>query len=192
MADYLYHGSITPGITTLHARSRLHGTDQLVVYLTDSAPYALFYIWDAARTGYSVKYVTGGFRDDRAFYEEQFPDQLKTFYQGVSGYLYQIRRTGEAQPVANRAGLFSHAGEAPVADVICIPDVYEALLEYETAGQLQVLRYNDQSDTRKAELTRMIALFIRRSNDFTNDPEQQQFMQKHFAESWRLAHEQAD
>lgn len=192
MADYLYHGSITPGITSLHARSRLHGTDQLVVYLTDSIPYALFYIWDAARNGYSGKYVTGGFRDGRAFYEEQFPDQLKTFYQGVSGYLYRIHSSCGVQPVANRAGLFSHAGEASVADVICIPDVYEALLEYEAAGKLQVLRYNDQSDTRKAELARMIALFIRRSNDFANAPEQQQFMQRHFAESWKLAHEQTD
>ena len=164
----------------------------MVVYLTDSIPYALFYIWDAAHTGYSGKYVTGGFRDGRAFYEEQFPDQLKIFYQGVSGYLYRIQHTSDMQPVANRPGLFSYAGKAAVADVICIPDVHEALLEYEAAGQLQVLRYNEQSDTRKSELNRMIALHIHRSNFFAGDPEQQQFMRKHFTESWRIANEQAD
>lgn len=192
MRDHLYHGSITPGITVLKARSRLHNSDQQVVYLTDSIPYALFYIWDSYRNGLSAKYVTGGFRDGLAFYEEQFPDQLRAFYQGVSGYLYRIPKTASAHPVANRDGLFYQEGNIPVADVIFISDVYDALLKYEATGQLKVLRYNEQTNARQAELTRMIAAAIRQSNFFSDDPKQQQFMQKHFSASWRLAHEEAD
>ena len=85
-----YHGSCTPGIMLLEARSRLHNTEEKVVYLTDNIPYALFYLWDEEHNGWSVKHVTGWTKNDIAHYEEQFPDQLKTFYQGVSGYLYCI------------------------------------------------------------------------------------------------------
>lgn len=192
MTDCLYHGSLVPGIKALEARSRLHGANKQVVYLTDSVPYALFYIWDGHHNGYSQKYVTGGFRDGVAFYEEQFPDQLRTFYQGVSGFLYRILKTPSAQPVAGRAGLFWLEGPASVADAVFVPDVYDALLEYEAAGQLRVLRYNEQTDARRAELVQMIAAAIRQSGFFAGDPEQQQFMQTHFAASWRIAHEQAD
>ena len=171
MSNDLYHGSITPGITALEARSQLHGTDKMVVYLTDSIPYALFYVWDSTRHGYSGKYITGGFRDGLAFYEEQFPDQLRTFYQGVSGYLYHIRCTEKVQPVANRAGLFYQEASALIADTEYIPDVYEALLQREAAGQLHVLRYNAQTAARKTELTAMIATYIRGSDFFETDPE---------------------
>lgn len=190
--DYLYHGSSTPGITALEARSRLHGTDKMVVYLTISIPYALFYIWDSTHNGSSGKYVTGGFRDGLAFYEEQFPDQMRTFYQGVSGYLYRIPHTDAIQTVENRAGLFWQEGNAAVADAVFIPDVYTELMKYEATGQLRVLRFNEQTDARKAELTGMIATAIRQNNFFEGDNEQQQFMQTHFTASWRIAHEQAD
>lgn len=187
---YLYHGSIVSGITTLEARSQLHGTDKAVVYLTDSIPYALFYIWDNQQTGFDRKYVTGGFRDGQAFYEEQFPDQLRTFYQGVSGYLYRIQRPGKAQAVAQRDGLFWQEGSVTVADAVFISDVYAELLKYEAEGYLNILRFNDQTDARKEKLTRIIAEYIRQSQFFTDDEEQLRFMQKHFTAAWRYAHEQ--
>lgn len=190
MMEVLYHGSITPGITELEARSRLHNTDKQVVYLTNSVPYALFYVWNSTRNGYSSKYVTGGFRDGLAFYEEQFPDQLKTFYQGVSGYLYRLPFSADVQAVAHRDGLFYHLGNTAVTGVEFIPDVYETLLHYEAAGQLKVLRYNEQTDARKAELTDLIATAILRSNFYQDNEEQQQFMKKHFASAWRKAYEQ--
>ena len=192
MRNTLYHGSITPGITKLQARSKLHRSETQVVYLTDSIPYALFYIWDSQHNGYSGKYVTGGFRNDRAFYEEQFPDQLRTFYQGISGYLYRIPKTASAHPVANRDGLFYQEGDVPVADTIFIPDVYDELLKHEAAGHLLVLRYNEQTPERQAELVQMITAAIRQSGFFADEPELQQFMQKYFSTSWRLANEQAD
>lgn len=189
MKSMLYHGSITPGITELQVRFQLHGSNQKVVYLTNSIPYALFYIWDSKHNGCSTKYVTGGFRDGIAFYEEQFPDQLKTFYQGVSGYLYHIPFTADVQPVENRDGLFFQPNSAAIANVEFVPDVHAALLKYEANGQLRVLRYDDQTDERKAELTDRIATFILHSNFFANDQEQQAFMEKHFSKAWRKANE---
>lgn len=190
--DYLYHGSSTPGIIALEARSLLHGTDKMVVYLTDCVPYALFYVWDSQHTGSARKHVTGACRNGQAIYEEQFPGQLRTFYQGVSGYLYRIQRTEQAQPMPNRDGLYWQTDAAAVADVLYIPDVYAELLKYEAAGLLKVLRFNDQPDARKAELTGMIAAYIRQRNFFPDDPEQQRFMKRHFTAAWRLANEQTD
>jgi hypothetical protein len=94
---YLYHGSYVSGIQELKANSKLHDTEQNVVYLTDNIPYALFYIWDAEYNGMPGKYVTGWLKDGIAYYEEQFPEQLKTLYQGVCGYLYHIAMTSNFQ-----------------------------------------------------------------------------------------------
>ena len=88
--DYLYHGSIIENIEVLEARSKLHGSDSRVVYLTSSIPYALVYIWDAEKNNNHTKHVTCGIRDGEVFYEEKFPNQLETFYKGVSGYLYCV------------------------------------------------------------------------------------------------------
>lgn len=56
--EYLYHGSCMAGITKLQAISRLHNTQELVVYLTDFVPYALYFIWDIEHNLYQGKFVT--------------------------------------------------------------------------------------------------------------------------------------
>lgn len=53
--DFLYHGSITPNITILEARSKLHESNENVVYLTGNIPYALMYIWSDEKNGYITK-----------------------------------------------------------------------------------------------------------------------------------------
>lgn len=42
--EYVYHGSSVPHIEVLETRSKLHGTNEHIVYLTGSIPYALIYI----------------------------------------------------------------------------------------------------------------------------------------------------
>ncbi len=55
-----------------------------VVYFTPNRAYALFYIRDR-----EINWVTCGVKEDGVIrYDERFPDQLKTIYQGVSGYVY--------------------------------------------------------------------------------------------------------
>lgn len=184
---YFYHGSIHSGITQLEARSKLHNTEETVVYLTDCLPYALFYIWDAEHNAYSGKYVTSWVNGGIAYYEEQFPDQLKTFYQGVSGNLYCVEARPDIQGVEGRNHLYSCSTGLPVSKVIQIPDVYEALLKSEAEGTVTVLRYRDQSSQRQTELTHLIARAILRANFYQDDPQQQAFMQRHFAPAWKIA-----
>ena len=186
--EYLYHGSAVSGIQSLEARSTLHGTDRRIVYLTDNAPYALFYIWDEGLTGSPVKHVTAWVKDGAAHYEEQFPHQLERFYSGASGWLYRTPR-GDAQAVEGREGLFYREGNAPV-EAEYVPDVYQALLRWEAAGRLRVLRFTEQAPERQDEITGLIAQVIVRSGFYREDGVQRRFMKTYFPQAWERAEEQ--
>ncbi len=182
-----YHGSCTPGIMCLEARSTLHNTDKRVVYLTDNIPYALLYFWDAEHNNCSSKHVTGWTKNDVAYYEEQFPDQLKTFYQGVSGYLYCVSDGMNIKSIENRTNMFYCTTDTTVTETIYIPDVYEELLKYEVEGKLVVLRYNEQSAERQHELVDMIAKCIINAEFYVGNEQKKTFMKKYFSKSWEQA-----
>lgn len=181
------HGSNIPGITTLEPRSRLHGTGEPVLYLTDNIPYALFYLWDAQHTGCDVKHVTGWLHDGQAWYEEQFPNQLQAFYEGVSGYLYTVEDSAAIHPVEGRESLYYTATPLTVAKAVHIPDVYAALCAYEKQGTLHVRRYLDQTAQRQQELTGLITQALVQANFYEDNPSQQAFMRRYFGASWALA-----
>ena len=182
-----YHGSSIGGIAQLQACSNLHSTGEKVVYLTDNVPYALYYIWDTDHNGCSIKHVTGWTKNDIAYYEEQFPNQLETFYQGVSGYLYCISDSEKIQAVKNRKNMFYCAGDIAVTESIYIPDVYEELMKYEAEGKFVVLRYNEQSAERQNELIDFMAQAIIHEGFYTENREKQEFMKMHFSKAWEKA-----
>ena len=185
--EYLYHGSSVAGITGLEPRGRLHGTDKHVVYLTDNIPCALFYIWDGKRIGYGEKHVTGGIRNGIAFYEEQFPGQLAAFYQGASGYLYHIPMSPAVRPLEGREGLFYSPEPMAPIQAEYVPDVYQALLEWESRGRLEVRRYADQPAARRDELVELIARSIVQEDFCRNDPARAAFLRRYFAAAWERA-----
>ena len=183
----IYHGSIVPKITKLEACSKLHNSEEKVVYLTDNVPYALFYIWDEKHNGFDGKHVTGWIKDGIAYYEEQFLDQLKTFYEGVSGYLYCIDDNYDIRQMENRDNMFFSINDVIVAEVVQIIDVYEELLKYEAEGKLVVLRYSEQSEQRQSELVDLIAQAIIHDNFYIENKQQRAFMQKYFPKAWQIA-----
>lgn len=182
-----YHGSSVPEITKLEARSKLHNSEEKVVYLTDNVPYALFYIWDEKHNGFDSKHVTGWIKNGIAYYEEQFLDQLKTFYEGVSGYLYRINDNYDIRQMENRDNMFFSINDVIVSEVVQIIDVYEELLKYEAEGKLVVLRYSEQSEQRQSELVDLIAQAIIHDNFYIENKQQRVFMQKYFTKAWQIA-----
>ena len=184
---FFYHGSNVAGITQLEARSNLHHSEEKVVYLTDCCPYALFYIWDAEHNGYSGKHVTAWVKNGIAYYEEQFPEQLKTFYQGVSGYLYCVSDSEDIKQMEGRDNLYYCSANVPVCKAEWISDVYEELLCYEAEGKLTIHRYNDQTPERQNELTGLIAKAIVQAKFYENDQENREFMKRHFSRAWQRA-----
>lgn len=184
--EYVYHGSAVPGIKALKAGSTLHGTDKQAVYLTGSVPYALLYIWDEGVTGWAGKYVTAGIVGGKVYYEEQFPNQLERFYKGASGWLYYAPRTPEMGTVDNRESMFYSVGDTPV-QARCVPDVYEELLRYETAGELVVRRFEARTPERREALVEMTAQVIAEAGFYEEDRERQAFMKKYFSQAWERA-----
>lgn len=182
----LYHGSITSNIKQINPISKLHNSDKKVVYLTDNIPYALFYIWDKEHNHKEGKHVTAWIKDDTAYYEEQFPDQLKTFYKDVSGYLYSVPFNSDIKNVENRECLYYSSENITVESCEYIPDVYNELLKYEAKGQLKIRRYNEQSEQRQNELIDLIAEAIVKF-DYINDKAESEFYKRYFAKAWERA-----
>ncbi len=186
----LYHGSANPNITVLNANSKLHNNDKNVVYLTDSVPYALIYIWDENLIGFSGKHVTGWVKNGIVYYEEQFPDQLKHFYDGASGYLYHVDMTSDFHPVNDRECMFYSCQNAPVTKAQLITNVYNELLKYEKDGKFKLLRYNEQTQQRQSELTDIIASSIIKASYYENNLPRANFMKKYFSTAWEKAVQQ--
>lgn len=184
---FIHHGSAIPSLTELKPLSRLHNTEKNVVYLSSSVPYVLLYIWDSEKTRYSRKYVTGWLKDGVAYYEEQFPGQLKAFYEGVRGYVYSVAQSDNVQIVQQREGMFYSELPVKVCRVTEIPDVYQELLRYEREGLFRVFRYEEASAEKQTELTERIATFIAKDGMIDRDDEQSRFMKRYFAYAWEKA-----
>ena len=194
MKNYLFHGSFASGIETLHATSKLHGTeDPMVVYWTANPAYALFYIWDAEHNKRTGKYVTCFIKNGKVYYEEQFPDQLKAFYQGVSGYLYFIHHTEDFARVEGWEDMWYSRKEAEIAETRYIPDVYEELLKYEREGKLEVISYEKVATERIRDLYEyMVQKLVDNGIVKQPDCEEAVFYQTYFESVWRRALERAE
>ncbi len=186
--DYLYHGSIVSGIDRIKPYSLLHGSKEKALYLTDNIPYALFYIWDGEHNHYSGKHVTAWVKNNTAYYEEQFPDQMKCFYKGVSGYLYVVPYSSDICAVEKRESLYYSLNSVSTEREDYIHDVYDELIKYELLGELKVLRFNEQSEKRQNELIDLVAASIVNENCF-DDKEKAGFYERYFKEAWERANE---
>ena len=189
MTKKLFHGSIVSKIETLHVTSKLHGTeDTMVVYLTASPVYALFYIWDAEHNKRTGKYVTCFIKNGKVYYEEQFPGMLKAFYQGVSGYLYCIPHTEDFDRVEGWEDMWYSRKDAGVTEVRFIPDVYDELMKYEKEGMLEVISYEKVAPERMKDLYEYMARKLV-DNGIIKQPscEEAVFYQTYFEPVWKMA-----
>jgi len=183
---YLFHGSVNPDITLLRAQSPLHGdAQQKVVYLTESEPYALFYIWDAKHNLKEEKHVTCRLHGGVVYYEEQFDGQLRAFYEGVSGWMYRIGKTGAMQPVEDREGMWVCPHDIAPENKIFIPDVYAEIKRHIEEGRVAVTRMPD--DMRALLQKHLAGLILEKG--LLNDPEcdDARFYRTFFPDSWSEA-----
>ena len=184
----LFHGSSVPNLETLENYSKLHGSDQKrVVYLSGSIPYALVYIWSEAKTGTARKWVTSWIRDGIVYYEEQFPDQLRTFYEGVSGYIYCVGESQEIFSMPGREALYYSLNPVRVQSIMPVDDVYQELLRYEQEGKFRLIRFAEMSEERQNELTDRIVTVIKQENLLRAETEHAAFIRRHFTRAWENA-----
>ena len=185
--DILYHGSSTNGIQVLQPRSKMHNSAKQTVYLTGSIPYALVYIWDQQKTGTNQKWVTCGLKNRIVYYEEQFPDQLRAFYEGVEGYLYTVEKSDSISPVSNRENMYFSSDPVPVKNKVYIPDVYQELCKFQEQGTVRLLKYADAAPKKQEELIQTVANYIRDADLICKNSDESNFFRKYFKLAWRSA-----
>lgn len=86
----MYHGSPMAGITELGTLSKTHDeTASSAVYLAPNRAYTLFYIRDL-----EINYVTCGVTEQGYIrYDENFPGQLRTLYEGKAVFFTNVKST---------------------------------------------------------------------------------------------------
>ena len=185
----LYHGSITPSINKIATNSILHGTtNKNVVYLTDNRAYALLYIWDPSHNIKRGKHVTAWIKEGIVYYEEQFPQQLKAFYDNVKGYIYCVDQNNSFYPVDDSESMWYSSAHAMVNGTEHISNVYDELCKCENDGQLKVIRFEDVDKRRIDDLYNNIAKNIIKKGliELPNDNDAL-FYQKYFPSVWEMA-----
>ena len=145
-----YHASRRPGIRVLEPRVSNHGVP--LIYFSDRRENVLPYLSNAvakycretgfAHTGPWTKWAAYGFAaDGRLRMEEYYPHATEETYRGVSGYIYQVRQIVPTADDIQIPHAFAAAEPTEVCGCEFVPDAYEAMLEAEEAGLIEIARY---------------------------------------------------
>ena len=188
MGGLLYHGSKVSDIEILKASSILHGSNENVVYLTDSFPYALFYVWDEKRNIKKGKHITAWVKDGIVYYEEQFKGQLKAFYDGVNGYIYSVECKNQFLKVQDRESIWYSRKDTAPCRVTEITDVYQKILNYEQEGKIKIVRFAETDAARIEMIYKNIADNIIK-NGLLKKPDERDsiFYKRYFKAAWKMA-----
>lgn len=173
----LYHGTTVSGLEVLRAGS-LDRDGNPVLYLTNQYAYSLFYIRDR-----EINFVTCGVSTDGTVnYDEKFPQQLQTLYQGISGWVYEV--DVDAKP-GKVNGIYIAQGDAKITGKTFIPDALQAIRNEIDQGAVKLLAYEDTTQTQRA-LNRegIVRLFL---SDRNMHPKKDAFLRRHFPEAWEEA-----
>jgi len=182
MRDVFYHASNRGDLRQLLPLSTMHGSGEKVCYVTPNRVYALFYLRDM-----DINHVTCGVSGEGVvLYDEQFPHQLETIYQGRSGYLYACGDNSLVE-AGHARGVWVLRQPAGIAAVDFVEDVYAEILQAEREGRVVVSRYDALSDEKKAQITKNAAEYILRSNFLTAESPKARFYAEHFPLAWELA-----
>lgn len=179
----LYHGSPVAGITYLGTLSRMHDeTASSAVYLTPNRAYAFFYIRDL-----EINYVTCGVTSEGYIrYNENFPGQLRTLYDGKSGFLYKCGSNDSFEKTST-SDVWVSKKPVCVRDCEEVRDTYAEILKCEADGLVKVVRYETLSDERKFEIYEMILHSIYKNNYTASTSKKAMFYKDNFPQEWNYA-----
>ena len=176
----LYHASPTAGLTVLRPSVTEFFGKPKQVCLTALKPMALLY---GVR---HFEYTYGYRKDGGLYYQEYFPGALEELYRGRRASLYRcVWREGmETTAIPNE---YVTAAEVPVEEEIPIPDVYEALLEQERLGTLEIVRWEAVPEKTREWIMRVHTEEILEAGLLGQDVPMARYMREKYPESWAAA-----
>lgn len=184
----LYHGSFYPDLRQLNATSENHDdAEEKVVYMTTNRAYSLFYIWDAERNRRKNKWVTSWIKNGIVGYHEQFPGQLKSFYDNVSGFIYYCSKNDDWVK-ASKPDTWMCNHDVIIEGYEKVENVYEEILKYEAEGKANIVRFETMTPEEQDKTIQMIADFIiERNYLFDTDGEDAAFLKSYNKLAWERA-----
>lgn len=172
----LFHGTTMGHLEMLQSNSK-DMNDNPVLYLTDNRTYSLFYIRNR-----EIDFVTCGVGEDgKVYYDEKFPNQLQTLYDGMSGYIYETDTS--AQKYRTR-GIWLCSGNVNVTGSEYIPNVYQAIQKEIEKGTVVFLSYDSLTEEQR-EMNRQGVLSYLRQRKLP--PQRESFYRRYFPEAWTEA-----
>jgi hypothetical protein len=177
-----YHASNIEGLKEILPLSESKNKEDKVAYFTTVRLCALSYLRDM-----EVNHVTVGVGDDNMpECHEFFPDQLRTMYQGRSGYLYTCENNGSIT-MAQSATIWSSKVPVDVVKMEYIDDVYDHIMIEMVAGNVRLISYESLSEKTKQEYTIGMKDFILERNLLTANSAQSRFWAKYYPKAWKMA-----
>ena len=149
-----------------------------ILYLTDNWAYSLFYIRDR-----EIDFVTCGVREGGiVHFDERFPRQLETLYNGMSGWIYEVE--ADAKPTKIK-GIYVLRDGAKVTGKWYIPDALGAIREEIEKGTVHFLAYEDLTQAQKQQNREGMTRWFLTNGD--KNTKKTEFFRQHFPEAWEVA-----
>lgn len=179
-----YHGTTIQGLSILKPYANPYSNlDYACVYLTTYKPLAAIYVWNK-----HYKWMNYGFAEDGLpVYTESFPNALKEFYGGVSGYIYSCEGDFLYDVDAKIKVAVISKTDVIVQKTEIIQDCYLQILEYESQGLLHINRFETLSNEKRESEHKMIISEIKRNNLLNGKHPMASFVQEKFPEIWEEA-----
>lgn len=160
-----YHASQTANITVLKPRISNHGIP--LVYLSKKRENVLVYLSNAVEkyckeTGFIhhgnwQKWGPYGFEKDGTLrLEEYYPNALIDTYQGVSGYIYYVKKIQNAEENIQISNAVTTSEQVEVDGCEFVPDAYKAIMEAAESGLIRILKYEELSQKKQEWLRSII------------------------------------
>lgn len=173
-----YHCSPVSGLTVIQPGKPRTFDKPAKVYMTTLLPMALMY---------SVKnyeYTYGYTKEGIIYLSEYFPNALEILYRGKSASVYLCDpECTESTRIPNEA---VSEKAVPVIHETVIPDAYEALLQQEQLGTLEIQRYYELSERDLDWIRRTEAECIRKADLLNNPGPMADYYRTHYPESWAI------
>lgn len=171
----LYHGSNIPNIKKLEPQ---FASEKKCVFLTHSKALATIYSYNPLTrpNGFFTYWWS---KDGKLYYDEYFENQLTEIYAKKRGFVYEC----EGNLPQHEAMPWIYLSEQAVKPTRCfeIPDLLEALLEYEQQGLLTIRRYGEFSDKQLAMWEKIVKNSLLKTDlNTTIGKEYYDYVKKHF------------
>jgi len=182
-----YHGTQIGELTELkpfgHSNSNLKVP---AVYLTTRRQVALHYIsnWRSLPFGSPMLDI----RETDIVFQELYPGALKLSCKGVSGYIYRCVGNFEMMEYNGVKTAAVSYESVPIAGVEFIPDVHDAIMEYEQQGKFIYEKYEDLPQWRH-DIIRGHFIRAIKGENLMDNPQHPQYalFQEKFPQYWAEA-----